>query len=124
MKSIGSNSFRPAALGLAMAMLAGMSTTATAGDPVTVTVQAKQGFKFEPSNVEVPEGAEVHLTFENTGLMGHNLKVPELDAGTQTIAADKSETITFTADSSGSYQFICDVPGHKEAGMKGTIRVK
>lgn len=111
-------------LGLALALSSGWSALAAAGETVEVTVNAKQGFKFEPSSVEVPRGARVTLTFENTGLMAHNLKIPELDAGTGTIGADKSEVITLSVDEKGSYEFICDVPGHAEAGMTGTFKVQ
>jgi len=125
MKVTSRNQFLTALiLGLGLIIGGGWGSLAIAGDSVEVTVKAKQGFKFEPSKVEVPAGAKVKLNFENTGVMAHNLKVPELDAGTDTIGADKSESITFTAGKSGSYQFICDIPGHKEAGMKGSINVQ
>ena len=37
----------------------------------------------------------------------------------------KGGTSTVTADlKPGTYEFYCPVPGHKEAGMKGTLTVK
>jgi nitrite reductase (NO-forming) len=88
-----------------------------------VTVQAKQGFKFEPSTLEVAAGSEVVLRFENKGIMAHNIKVPALNAGTETIGGGKSQTITFTVDQNGTYEFECSVPGHAQAGMTGQIKV-
>lgn len=34
-----------------------------------------------------------------------------------------AETIEFTADRSGSFDYICPVPGHAQRGMRGTIAV-
>jgi len=32
---------------------------------------------------------------------------------------------SFTADyAAGTYTYICEVPGHEQAGMKGTLTVK
>ena len=33
-------------------------------------------------------------------------------------------TLQFTPSTPGTYQFICTVAGHKEAGMVGTLIVK
>lgn len=38
--------------------------------------------------------------------------------------ANGSETLTFTAPEAGSYLYICTVPGHYAAGMKGTLTVQ
>lgn len=108
---------------LALASLLGGALQANAADTVKVTVQAKQGFKFEPSTLEVPAGSEVVLRFENKGIMAHNIKVPALNAGTETIGGGKSQTITFTVGKSGTYEFRCSVPGHAQAGMTGQIKV-
>ena len=34
-----------------------------------------------------------------------------------------AETIEFTADRSGSFAYICPVPGHAQRGMRGTVAV-
>jgi nitrite reductase (NO-forming) len=105
---------------LALASMLGGALQANAAE---VSVQAKQGFKFERSTLEVPAGSEVVLRFENTGIMAHNIKVPALNAGTETIGGGKSQTITFTVGKSGAYEFRCSVPGHAQAGMTGQIKV-
>ena len=33
-------------------------------------------------------------------------------------------TGTFTIERAGTYTFVCSVPGHSDAGMKGTITVQ
>lgn len=109
---------------LALAVLLVGALQAHAADPVQVSVEARQGFKFEPSSLEVPKGAKVVLRFKNSGAMAHNIQIPELEAGTETIGSGKSETITFTPDENGTYEFLCNVPGHAAAGMTGQITVR
>ncbi|HXF82848.1 MAG TPA: multicopper oxidase domain-containing protein [bacterium] len=36
----------------------------------------------------------------------------------------QSVTIRFTAKKAGTFEFACHIPGHYEAGMKGTLAVK
>jgi len=67
---------------------------------------------------------EVALTFRNDGKMSHNLHIPELGVKTDTIGPGKTATVRFTPDETGTVQFVCKVPGHEQAGMKGEITVQ
>ncbi len=109
------------------------------GGGTNVTVTAKE-FSFDPANVTVPAGAKVNITFKNTGSVQHTWVI--MKQGTKvsgsftpadqaniyySIKADAGQTATgtFTAPSSaGSYQIVCDIPGHFEAGMQGTLTVQ
>lgn len=48
------------------------------------------------------------------------------DSGEITVAADGRETATggFRADRPGRYTFYCAEPGHRQAGMEGTLVVE
>jgi nitrite reductase (NO-forming) len=73
----------------------------------------------------VPQGAEVSITLVNADGMLHDLVLEEFDARTsQFMEAGASETITFVADLSGAFDYICSVPGHVEAGMMGSFVVE
>lgn len=112
---------------LALTAIAFMSDAAPAGQSTTVeiTVEARKGFKFHPDRIEAPAGKKVMLTLENTtGVMGHNLRIPEFDVMTETITPGESDTVRFTAGDTGTYEFRCEVPGHAQAGMVGELIVQ
>jgi plastocyanin len=44
--------------------------------------------------------------------------------GDPTAAGDGANTITFTASGTGSYQYICPMPGHAQMGMHGSFAVR
>jgi len=75
---------------------------------------------FEPSTVDVPRPGTYTLTFANTGALAHDVT---LDDGTP-ITAPAGETVSAVVTiPEGGIGFICSVPGHADAGMKGVISV-
>lgn len=84
-------------------------------------------FSFSPQNITVTRGATVELTFKNIGRVPHNYIVDELGLATKTISAGRTDVVTFVAPntpSAISFSSYCSVPGHREAGMEGTIEIK
>jgi plastocyanin len=66
----------------------------------------------------------VTITFTNSSPLEHNLTVAE---GTKVLGATPtfkggSKTLTLTLKP-GKYVFYCSVPGHRQAGMEGTLSV-
>jgi uncharacterized cupredoxin-like copper-binding protein len=99
--------------------------------PITMT----DDLKFDPSTESAAAGETVSFVLINSGAVNHEFQVgPE--AG---VAADKVDgktvveipeidgahvaelTYTFPSTASGAFAFACHVPGHYEAGMKGTV---
>jgi uncharacterized cupredoxin-like copper-binding protein len=68
----------------------------------------------------------VSITFTNKSALEHNLTV-ESSGGTVVGATPTfeggSKTLAVTLKA-GTYKFYCSVPGHRQAGMEGTITVK
>lgn len=134
------------ATALALSACSGSGPSAAAG-PRNITVKASN-LKFQPETIEVVAGQTVTLVFDNQDSVDHDFSVLEIPlvsaAPTQAamaghdmgdmgglepalhVAAQMGEraTLEFTPTKPGRYEFFCTVPGHKEAGMKGTVIVK
>lgn len=72
------------------------------------------------------KAGNVTIDFNNPQSLPHDVKI-ESDSGeelggTETIA-DGSDSATVNLEP-GTYTFYCSVPGHREAGMEGTLTVK
>ena len=81
-------------------------------------------FAFSPATLSVAKGDTVKVTFTNTGKYPHNFTITDLNVQSKTVQAGESDTVTFTADKAGSFQYFCSVPSHKEKGMVGTLTVQ
>jgi uncharacterized cupredoxin-like copper-binding protein len=83
----------------------------------TVGVTGKE-FKFTLTAKTVKHG-QVTFRFTNKGKLQHDFKI----AGKKTplVSPGKSASLTVTLKP-GNYPYICTVPGHAAAGMKGTLK--
>jgi plastocyanin len=94
------------------------SPDATAQQATTVTVTMRE-FKFVLSKRTVPHGT-VTFRLVNKGALPHDFKI----AGKKSkLIAGKRSGLFKVVLSKGSKPYICTVPGHAAAGMKGTLRV-
>lgn len=108
----------------------------------TITLAMSDAMRFQPSHIEVREGDTVRLRADNQGQVIH-----EIVLGTQADLAAHAEMmrqhagmahdapsmahvrpgqqgdIVWRFNRPGSFDFACLIPGHSEAGMKGTITV-
>jgi plastocyanin len=81
------------------------------------------GLNFTPATIRVKLGEKVRVTYKNN--MGrHDWSLDEFNAKTDLINAGATDTVEFTASKKGSFVYYCSVPGHREAGMKGTLIVE
>lgn len=132
------------------ALAAESDDVAQAGDVQEITITAFD-LGFRPSDVTVEEGKAVRLTFVNEGSMEHDIAFPDMacsnietvhdamsmsdrargemsgasDAKTPYAAAGSGDqmVIEFLPDAAGRYEMLCLVPGHAQAGMRGTFTV-
>ena len=96
----------------------GASSTSTADTTAAVTLSE---FTISPSTVNATTGAGIHVT--NNGQVQHNLAVDGTNLATPMIDPGKSEHLDLSSLSPGNYTLICQVPGHKDAGMKAALHV-
>jgi uncharacterized cupredoxin-like copper-binding protein len=84
-----------------------------------VTVTATE-FHFKLSKASVPHGT-VTFTVKNAGKVGHDFKIG--GKKTAVLKPGKSANLTVTLKA-GKAAYLCTVPGHAAAGMKGNLTVK
>lgn len=80
---------------------------------------------FTPNTITAAAGAPLAIKVTNAGTTKHDLTVEGAD-GPAKVEVDpgQSGNLTVKFSQAGTYKFACKVPGHEEAGMKGTITVK
>lgn len=89
--------------------------------PRTVTVKMLE-FKYDPKDIAVKPG-KVVFDLRNAGVVEHNFVIPKVKVNSGLVKPGQTKKVEATLPA-GRYELICDVPGHKEAGMVGTVVVK
>jgi plastocyanin len=91
-----------------------------APDAGAVVVEATE-FAFDPATVSIAADTDTDITLDNVGVVEHDWTIDELDIQ---IYAEAGEAITQTINvPAGTYEIYCSIPGHREAGMVGTLNV-
>jgi plastocyanin len=81
-----------------------------------------QDIKFDPTAIDARVGQTVNISFQNQGALDHTLVFSDFDLK---LSAKPGETVrgSFTPTTAGTFKYHCDVAGHTEAGMVGTLTV-
>lgn len=99
----------------------------TGGSGGTVSFEADPGGQLAYTETEVTATAGPNtIEFDNPASLGHDVVIED-DGGSEVARTDviTGETTTTDADlEAGTYTFYCSVPGHRDAGMEGTLTVK
>lgn len=114
--------------GTAIALFPCGSATAS---PASMTGQAQSGqqtvemvdIAFNPKEITIPANTDVTIALVNNGVTTHSFNVDELNVHSGDYQPGQTGTVTINAQP-GTYQYYCAIPGHKEAGMVGTITVQ
>ena len=101
----------------------GASPSPTPSGPKRVTVEGTE-WTLDPAEISVDSGRRLELTYANVGTVAHNLAVGAFDVKTETIQPGATDTVSFTPARTGEFPYWCDVSGHREAGMVGTLTVE
>jgi FtsP/CotA-like multicopper oxidase with cupredoxin domain len=111
------------AIGIVSVATNGGSSTEGTGTPSgssTVEVTLTEfTIAFNPS--VIPPG-DVVFNVHNAGAAQHNLAAVDLNKRTATLGAGAHELLDF-GKATSDINFICEIPGHADSGMKATLKV-
>lgn len=108
----------------------------------TITVEMSDAMRYSPSDIQVRQGETVRFVVKNLGQVKHELslgtekellehlevmkKFPDMEhdePSKLSLAPGKQGEIIWQFTKAGLVNFACLMPGHYEAGMKGTVKV-
>jgi plastocyanin len=103
------------------------SESESGGGSSTLKIAAQSGTELSyTSKTATAKAGKVKLEFENPQELQHDVAIE--DSSGKTIG--KTELVSGGTASTtvelkpGTYHYFCTVPGHREAGMEGTLTVK
>jgi plastocyanin len=96
------------------------------GASTKLNIKADPGgkLKFDKKTLQAKAG-KVTITMANPSQLSHSVAIEGngVDAEGQVVGPDGTSTASATLKP-GTYTFYCTVPGHRQAGMQGTLTVK
>jgi nitrite reductase (NO-forming) len=93
----------------------------------TVPLSIGTSLRYRPETIELEAGRPVLLDFRNSDGIEHDFT---LDAGPQNagvnfvVGPGSSGKFPLLIQTPGRYTFYCSLPGHRAAGMEGTLVVR
>lgn len=111
---------------------------------ITISMKEEDGkMLFEPDAISVKQGEQIRFKLKNEGELGHELVVATLEANlkhakemeknpdmehddpnAKRLGPKESGEILWKFTKAGTFDFSCLIPGHRDAGMTGTIIVQ
>ena len=107
---------------LAMVMAVTLVLTACGSAKRDITIKA-QDIKYDTTSISAKVGDTLTITLENDGALEHSFVIDELNVKIEHVQPGQKGSATITLKQAGTYTFYCSVPGHRQAGMTGTLTV-
>jgi plastocyanin len=124
-QAAGRRAARPAALGALVVILivagVGAASASNSAIPSNAIVISATNARYSTTTLTASQGT-VTVDFTNNDLFWHTFTVPALGIDIRTPVKGHRQA-TFTA-APGRYEFFCAIPGHKQAGMNGTLIIR
>ena len=118
--------------------------TARGGRVIQVTMgETETGMAFAPARIEVRQGEQIQFVLRNGGELEHELVIGTVEANREHAEAmaahpdmehedpnakrlrpKTSGVLRWQFTQAGAFEYACLIPGHREAGMVGTVVVK
>lgn len=101
------------------------ASPSSASSSLSLSTNPEGQLAFDKTSLSAKAG-KVTIDFTNMASLGHNLTVASssgsVEGATPTFEG-ASKTLTLNLKP-GTYKFYCSVPGHRQAGMEGTLTVQ
>lgn len=101
------------------------STSAATTGALSLEANREGQLKYNTTSLTANSG-KVSIDFTNMSPLGHNVTIEsssgKIEGATPTFQGG-SKTLSLNLKP-GTYKFFCSVPGHRMAGMEGTLTVK
>lgn len=114
----------------------------TTAAPRVISVAMVDPFRFEPATITVQAGETIEFQLENVSVIPHDFTLGDemaqahheaemasgdmhhdRDANAIMVEPGRSGTLTYTFGAAGELLIGCHVPGHYDAGMRGTVEI-
>ena len=125
-KVVEAGAVKPAAVAPKAAATGGTAAPATrpaAAAPLALAADPSGALKYDKKALSAKAG-KVTIAFTNASQVGHDVTIakgPTKLAGTNVITNSKASVSVSLKP--GAYVFYCSVPGHRQAGMQGSLTV-
>jgi plastocyanin len=100
--------------------------SSSGGPPKGSVVVKMTDFKYDPNTITHAHGS-ITFFLENNGTSAHDLTIFDSSgkqiSGSELVQPGNDSSYTVTLSTPGTYQFWCTQPGHKDAGMTGTLTI-
>jgi plastocyanin len=102
----------------------GTAPAAGAGSKIALEANPEGQLKYNTTSLSAKAGA-VTIDFKNSSPVGHDVSIESSSkqvVGATPVFTGGSKSVTVNLKP-GTYKFFCSVPGHRQAGMEGTLIV-
>lgn len=108
-------------MALGLVQLASASVPRTAHAAATTQVKGRE-FRFTLSSKSLAKPGTVTFNFTNTGTVAHDFKIDGKTA--PLVQPGHSAKLVVRFRKAGKFSYLCTVPGHAAAGMRGVFTVR
>lgn len=92
---------------------------------IVMRERSAKEFVFEPKHVTVAPGQRIEFVLRNEGKEEHEFEGETAGLEEVVVPPGKERAVVWTAPGkAGSYEIVCDLPGHREKGMVMAVDVK
>jgi uncharacterized cupredoxin-like copper-binding protein len=108
-------------MALGLVQLASADVPQTAHAAATTQVKGRE-FRFTLSSKSVAKPGTVTFNFTNTGTVAHDFKID--GKTTPLVQPGRTAKLVVRFRKAGKFSYLCTVPGHAAAGMRGVFTVR